>query len=167
MGQILAGLFTKVAHWGLTLWPCAKLAVECGVLIKTEQSGLGDLLWCNGQAWKLDVISLLAKCLHGFSPFSLCVRVVYVCVCFCVLFVCVCVLAEGGQGRVCHELSSCCERSHHPWPHPRKNPPLLPSSPPFSLLLQLSSERSLCIPALWTAPTLSRGCGRREGTHRV
>lgn len=33
---------TKVARWGLTLLPCAKLAVVFGVLIKTEQSGLGD-----------------------------------------------------------------------------------------------------------------------------
>lgn len=33
---------TKVALWGLTSLPCAKLAVVCGLLIKTEQSGLGD-----------------------------------------------------------------------------------------------------------------------------
>ncbi len=32
----------KVAHWGLTSLPCAKLAVVGGVLIKTEQSGLRD-----------------------------------------------------------------------------------------------------------------------------
>ena len=88
---------------------------------------------------------------------SVCVSVcVHACVfVFVCVRVCMCVLAEGGQGRVCHELSSRSVRSHHPWPHPRKNPPLLSaSSPPAAelwalLLHSCSLNSSHTVSRLW------------------
>lgn len=73
------------------------------------------------------------------------------CVCVCAWW-CARELAERGQGRVFHQLSSRYERSHHPWPHPREKKKKIP----HSCRLQLSCKCCLCIPAVWTALTVYR-----------